>query len=662
MTPRFLSALFLASALLLPAHAQDYDAQVTALLPRLADATVANRYAAQMELQALASKSSQPGNADAREALGKVLAAKAADATVAQPARVWIVRQLQYMGGAEAVPSLTQLLPGDDAELRECARRALEQNPAPAANSSLLAALSSAKELTWQLGLIHSLGQRRDPASVPALTPFLREAATAAVAAEALGNVAAPAAVTALQSAPATPATADALLAAARRSAPANAAGIYEQVFTAGKDLPARAAALRGLARSAPETFAKLAPSAVASADSRLVNAALDGCALAPTGADWLAKLLPELPPATRIQALNTVETWDFGRLRELTKDADAGVRAAAFGALARLGQPEAVLLLVKLAARGEAADRAAAQNALNTVRTAAALVELRPAAAKGDPAERVAALNALAARRDTGSLAMFVTALRDPETAVRRPALNGLRQMGGGEEMEAVARFAVATGSPEAGEALAAMATRVKDRATAADQLLAAANGHPDHLALLADALAALGGKPALEAISTLAQNGKADTREAALAALGNWADLTAAPALQQAIAESNANPKLQSLALAALARLVRGAEAAELAQREAAILPALASARQPADRKLILSAMATVPTAAVGEALRPLLADPAVRNEAALAAITVAEGMRKTDLAGARALAQAVKASAANRDAVSRAERLLR
>jgi len=663
MTLKALSALLLTTALLLPARAQDYDAQVTALLPRLADATVGNRYAAEMQLQALASEASKPGNAEAREALGKVLAAQAADAAVPQPARVWIVRQLQYMGGAEAVPALTEILRGSDSELRECARRALEQNPAPAANPSLLDALKSATEPAWKIGLLHSLGQRRDVASVAALTPLLKDAATASAAAEALGNVASPDAVTALQAAPASPATADALLAAAQQCPPGTAATIYEALFNGTKDSAARAAALRGLARTAPDAFAKLVKETVSSPDARLVDAVVDGCGLAPAGAEALAKALPGLPPATRIRALNAIETWDFNTVRELMKDADAGVRAAAFAALGRLGSPEAVLLLLRASAHGESADRAAAQTALNGVRTASALVELRPAAAKGEPAERVVALNALTARRDTGSLPTFVAALRDTEVTVRRPALAGLRQMGGATELEAVARFTVATGSSESAEALTAMAARVSDKGPAADLLLAVAGNNPDAVALLSDALAVLGGASALPAVAEAATRAsKADSRETAVNALGNWPDLSAAAPLLAVAADPAAGPKLHSTALASVARLVRGAENADLAEREAAILPALASAKQVSDRKLVLSALATVPTASVGEALRPLLGEIAVRNEASLAAVTVAEGLQKTDPAAARALAQAVKSAAANRDAVTRAEKLLK
>ena len=89
-----------------------------------------------MELQNLALNAARPGAEAERAELATILAAKAADAAVPQPARVWVVRQIEYIGAAESVAALTALLNGQDAELKECARRALEKNPAPAATEA----------------------------------------------------------------------------------------------------------------------------------------------------------------------------------------------------------------------------------------------------------------------------------------------------------------------------------------------------------------------------------------------------------------------------------------------------------------------------------------------------------------------------------------------
>jgi len=231
---------------------------VNELIPKLADPKVENRYSAQMALQDMASNASKPGRGAARKRLGKVLAAKAADPSVPQPARVWIVRQLENMGGAEAVNALTKVMNAmndEDAELRECARRALEKNPAPAATASLRAALEKASDTTWKIGLMNSLGQRADAKSVKLIAKGLGEAKTAPAAALALGNIANSAAVEALWGAfghP--PGVGEALINAANKlrakGDTARAKAIYQRMAAEAKSKSLRAAAEFGLKKA----------------------------------------------------------------------------------------------------------------------------------------------------------------------------------------------------------------------------------------------------------------------------------------------------------------------------------------------------------------------------------------------------------------------------
>jgi len=236
-------------------HDLRMERAVNELIPKLADPKVESRYDAQMALQDIASNASKPGNGAARKALGKILAAKAADASVPQPARVWIVRQLEYMGGVEAVGALTKVMSGKDAEVRECARRALEKNPAPAATASLRAALEKASDATWKIGLINSLGQRADGKSVKLIAKSLGEAKTAPAAALALGNIANSRAVETLWGAfGKTPEAGEALIVAANQLAAkgdtAAARAIYQRIAEQAKSKALRAAAEFGLKKA----------------------------------------------------------------------------------------------------------------------------------------------------------------------------------------------------------------------------------------------------------------------------------------------------------------------------------------------------------------------------------------------------------------------------
>src|ERR1035437_4245424 len=97
MNSKALLAPLFGCALALAAFA-GVEQSVNDLIPRLAATKVEDRYSAQMELQQLAANAARPGAETERAELAKVLAAKATDAAVPQPARVWIVRQLEYIG------------------------------------------------------------------------------------------------------------------------------------------------------------------------------------------------------------------------------------------------------------------------------------------------------------------------------------------------------------------------------------------------------------------------------------------------------------------------------------------------------------------------------------------------------------------------------------
>src|ERR1035438_20437 len=100
MKPRALLAILSLCALALAAFA-GVEQSVNDLLPRLAAAKVEDRYSAQMELQQLAANAARPGAETERAEIAKLLAAKAVDPAVPQSARVWVVRQIEYIG-AEA--------------------------------------------------------------------------------------------------------------------------------------------------------------------------------------------------------------------------------------------------------------------------------------------------------------------------------------------------------------------------------------------------------------------------------------------------------------------------------------------------------------------------------------------------------------------------------
>ena len=651
----------------LGAAAADYDQAVTALIPRLAAPAVGDRYAAEMELQVLTSNASKPGQEADRAACGKVLAAKAADPAVPQPARVWLVRQLQYMGGAEAVEPLAQLLRGTDVELRECARRALEQNPAPAATTSLRAALSQGGDDPWVAGLMNSLGRRRDPESVSLIAKHLADAKTAGPAAWALGQIASPDAVAALWKAfLQIPAAGDALICAANQlsaggdESAANAIflKLYEQVTTT----PLRVAALHGVAQNNPAAAGKLIEQALLSDNARLQDAAVATVATAPVLSAQISRLLPRLSGPARSKALGVVDATALPAVIALAGDADAGTRLAAIAALGRIGTAEGAQVLLQAAGSAEPADKAAAESALANLKGSEGLSALEKAAAvASDPPTQVAALNALAARQQKSALPLMLAAAKNANPGLRKAGLNGLRQVGGDGEFEAVAQMVVATKGEDVNMTLAAMAGRISDKSAAAAKLIALAGIDQKALAAFANTLAGLGGDQALSALVKLSGSADAESQQSAIEALGNWPTLIAVVPLANLASPQNPNAANRAAALAALVNLVKNSDSAPREQRLAGAKSALVLAQGTADKKLALSALAAVPDASSAAALKPLLAEAGVKREAGATALTIAEALAKSDKAAAKDLAQAVKAANISPELNTRAGKLL-
>jgi HEAT repeat protein len=195
------------------------------------------------------------GDAAARAELEKRLAAALAG-DVPQAGKDYICRKLSLIGTAECVPTVGALL--TDEKLSHMSRYALERIPDEAAVAAMRDALPKVKGKT-KVGVINSLGVRRDAASAAALTALLKDpdkevAAAAAAALGAIGNQDAAKALAAfvksapdglkLAAADAYLACAEQLLAAGKRS---DALAIYKALNTPDQPDHVQIAAKRGL-------------------------------------------------------------------------------------------------------------------------------------------------------------------------------------------------------------------------------------------------------------------------------------------------------------------------------------------------------------------------------------------------------------------------------
>ena len=192
------------------------------------------------------------GDAAATKALADRLASTLKP-EYSRAAKDFVCRKLMVIGTAESVPTLAGLL--GDKDLSHMARYALERIPAAEAAQALRDALPKLNG-DLKIGVIGSLGVRRDEASVPALSGLLgdSDAAVATAAATALGDIGTPGAAKALTASAKTtgkPAAADACLACAERlladGKKAEATAAYQTLMGADQSKQVRLAATRGL-------------------------------------------------------------------------------------------------------------------------------------------------------------------------------------------------------------------------------------------------------------------------------------------------------------------------------------------------------------------------------------------------------------------------------
>lgn len=138
------------------------------LLPDLGSEDPGKRNGPQGTIERIAFRAGRPGAEADRAACSKALAARLGSGQGAL-ARVWLLRQLERIGRDEVVPALVACLADTDEQVRESARRALQQNPARAAGAALQQAIRAAEAPAWRAALVNALSARREPAALKLL-------------------------------------------------------------------------------------------------------------------------------------------------------------------------------------------------------------------------------------------------------------------------------------------------------------------------------------------------------------------------------------------------------------------------------------------------------------------------------------------------------------
>jgi HEAT repeat protein len=657
--------------------ADDFGAQVDALLTDLGSKDAAVVAKAQQTLFQLTANASRPGADAESDSASKALCERLPK--TGPEARVWLLSELRRIGRAECVPALAAQLADADAHVREAARAALQANPSTEATQALLKALQSAEKKDAQVAFINALGRRvADTATVEALIGKLAtDDDVRLAAAAALAQIGDPRAVEPLTKAQATasPQTqgelTDTLLLLADRlcakKSEVVALAVYRKLLGDGKG-HVKCAALIGLARAGSTAELPSVLQAMGDADFRMRGSAVEASRLLP-GKEITAALTEKLKGGSKELKVSILRALTFGAdvaakpaFLEAATDADEDLRVEALRGLCSVGDGSTVAVLLKAAlAGGRSAD--VARQSLDFMAAKDANEALVAALKDPDVKVRAEAARSLGARHVTSSVPALMQAAEGEDAALRNEALKALVNLAGASHVDALVKLAAglkdASASDAVVAALFAAALQNENEAGRADPLVAGyVNASPQGKQTLLRAMSRLGGAKALDALRSAAKDADGEIQKAAVRALGEeWPDLSAAGDLLE-LSKSAPNAAIQILALRGYIRLAGLAKPADTAKMSQV---ALETAKRPDEKRLVLKGLGEVRDPVVFKVLEPLLTDASLFEEACVAILNVCGNLKGKDAAAAKPALEKVVETTKRKDTKQKAQDLL-
>ncbi len=626
---------------------------------------------------------------DDKAGLAKVEKAMAAfletDASLA--AKQFVCGQLGYIGTDASVPALAKLLGNNDTA--DMARMALERIPGEKADDALIEASKKAEGLVL-VGLLNTLGERRCKKATPALEKSLRsdDAGVVVAAAAALGKIGGKNAVEALEAArPKAPAgtkatlddaillAADGMLAAGDKAA---AQAIYSRVLSDTKlyndtQLPARAAAFIGLIRSGADALALIPGQLKAQPTimSQVVFPLIRECPKeVPTKA--MAELLPAIAPAMQIQLIAALEDRGDKEARkpiaELARSSkDNLARAAALAALAKLGEPADIAILVAAAAGPDKEPKESAEFALSRLAAKGTDDALLKTLAEAPEAEKIVAIKAVAARNMASGVPALFTEAKGPSQRARVEAVRALGEVADPKSLPELLALQLATENPaeqaEVEKAVVATARRTPEGQPKAKLVLAALD-KADKDAARASIFRALGmlGDPAgLAPLKAALTGGSDELRTAAIKALNEWPDAAPLNDLLEA-AKSSPAPAQKLLAWRAFIKLASLGEKENPGGALNSYKTAIETTDDDGIKRLALSRIAGLSGGGAMKLATAQLDKPSLRAEAEAAILKLAGKMKPDALAKVKDVLQKLADSGSTDDVKKQAKDLLK
>jgi HEAT repeat protein len=553
-------------------------------------------------------------------------------------------KKLAIDGSSASVGELAKLLP--DAQLSSWARIALESIPGPEADAALREAAAKLQG-NLQIGMINSLGVRRDAKSVDYLATKLQDGdlelvTAAAVALGRIGNLpAAKALRTAFATAADKPRSAIAegcvycgeKLLAAGEVGPATE--MYDAVRIAKVAKPRLLEATRGAILARREQGVPLLIESLRSDDKAVLHVALStareipGAAVDQAIAAELATAKPDRA-ALLIQAMaDRPQTVVLAAIVKAAGEGSKEVRLSALEAMGRVGNASCLSVLLQAAAD---ADPSIAQTAQATLadlpgKEVNAQIAASLATAQG---KQLLILIELLGRRRIEASATLIQALNNADENIRKAALGALGETVDIAGLPGLISQVVAPKHvedlPTAEKALLTACVRMPDREACAAELIKAmaAQKSVATQAKLLQIIGAVGGAKALASIHAAGKGNEPELQDVATKVLGEWMTEDAAPVLID-LAKTAPGVKYQTRALRGYIRITRQFVQAEPQRLE--MCRQAWEVAQPAERKLVLEILQRIPSAESLQMAINAQAVPEVKTEANATILVIAQ-----------------------------------
>ncbi|MFZ5830454.1 MAG: HEAT repeat domain-containing protein [Planctomycetota bacterium] len=556
--------------------------------------------------------------------------------------KAFACKRLAIIGTKEAVDALASLL--TDEKLSHYGRYGLEPIPDPAAGEALRNAMGKVKG-DLLIGVITSIGVRKDEAAITELTKHLRSTdnALAAAAASALGSIGGDEAAAVLKEALASEqgarlvGAANGCLICAENLPAAQAAAMYNAVRKANVPQHVRIAATFNAILLGGDEGLALMKEQLGASDLAFFDAGIGAgrkLKAKEQVVEALLKAYADLPAERK--AIVVAALGDLGQKAALPTVAKAAasdetvLKIAALRALGSLGDASVVAVLASAANADDEQVAQAAQKSLLRLKgpeVDAAIVAMLDS---DNQQHRLVAISMAGERRIADALAKLMKAADDSDKGVRARATRALGEVVG---MDSLALIAERVGSARdedtvaaAKEALEAACIRMPDREVCAAKIIEMFEAAPPELkAYYLELLGTLGGQTALAAVAERARAGSDEVQDAATRVLGEWMGVDAAPVLLE-IAKTHPAEKYQIRALRGYIRIARQLDMPE-SQRVEMYRLALAGAQRDDEKKLALDGLARLGSAEALAAAVEHVDNKQLQRNAIAAAVNISE-----------------------------------